>query len=752
MLVLFSVAAFAVDTDGDGVDDSVDAFPNNIEATTDIDSDGMPDAILWQNIALTGDDFNDGIFGGAGWTWVTNGWTVQNGEASVALGGGSGWSCVYYSLSTTQTVPAGTSLVFEIRGEENGDWGFVEFFIDNISKYQEYSFIFSRTKIFSLAAGAHTFKWTQCYAYNAPTGYVHTHIDYVWVTNVATTLVTDTDDDNDGVLDYKDKFPLNIAASSDNDNDGLPGSWNAACNLVCQINSGLTLDNCPSISNANQLNTDGDTQGNACDTDDDNDGVPDTKDNAPLDASIFCAAGNYWNGSICAPAAAGYYVPNRNSTSQTACAAGTYQPLTGQASCNAVTACTLGSTYETAVPTSTTDRVCSAVYTCSASEYETSAPTSTTDRVCSARKQNDFSPDGKADILLRNTATGDWNLASLNGLTVLNQSTVGAFSDSENVIVSTADFNGDGTADILTRGTDNGLFPGAFHIDLTDGATVTGSAWLFTMSIDLNDEVMSTKDFNKDGKADVLLRNKITGVWKINYMNGTSDPTTGTLNASTDLCYTLKGDGDYDGNGYPDILLRKDACGGATYPWLINTTDGDTTILASGTASGVSMNTGWAAVVTDKDFNGDGKSDVLMRAMSGSVQQWLLYDMNGAGVPSASGLLNIPVQSMWQFASEADLNGDGNADVLLRSTDTGQWYADLLNGRTILSAGVASLAMNPIWTLQALDDNNGDGKADILLRNSASGQWWLYLMSGLTVQESAVLPITTDLGYLLQND
>ncbi len=126
--------------------------------------------------------------------------------------------------------------------------------------------------------------------------------------------------------------------------------------------------------------------------------------------------------------------------------------------------------------------------------------------------------------------------------------------------------------------------------------------------------------------------------------------------------------------------------------------------------------------------------------------------MNGAGAPSASGLLNIPVQSMWQFASEADLNGDGNADVLLRSTDTGQWYADLLNGRTILSAGVPSLAMNPIWTLQALDDNNGDGKDDILLRNSASGQWWLYLMSGLTVQSNSSLPITTDLNYVLQND
>jgi hypothetical protein len=45
-------------------------------------------------------------------------------------------------------------------------------------------------------------------------------------------------------------------------------------------------DNCPEVSNADQLNTDGDAQGDACDPDDDNDGVPDTEpDNCPLVAN-----------------------------------------------------------------------------------------------------------------------------------------------------------------------------------------------------------------------------------------------------------------------------------------------------------------------------------------------------------------------------------------------------------------------------------------------------------------------------------
>jgi hypothetical protein len=38
------------------------------------------------------------------------------------------------------------------------------------------------------------------------------------------------------------------------------------------------IDNCPVDANPDQLDTDGDTEGNACDTDDDNDGVSDSEE------------------------------------------------------------------------------------------------------------------------------------------------------------------------------------------------------------------------------------------------------------------------------------------------------------------------------------------------------------------------------------------------------------------------------------------------------------------------------------------
>ena len=67
------------------------------------------------------------------------------------------------------------------------------------------------------------------------------------------------DTDTDGVGDNGDAFPNNAAESRDSDNDGI----------------GDNGDNCPVDSNLDQLDTDGDAEGNACDSDDDNDGFSD---------------------------------------------------------------------------------------------------------------------------------------------------------------------------------------------------------------------------------------------------------------------------------------------------------------------------------------------------------------------------------------------------------------------------------------------------------------------------------------------
>lgn len=61
-----------------------------------------------------------------------------------------------------------------------------------------------------------------------------------------------------------------------------------------------SLDNCPATPNTNQLNTDGDSQGDACDADDDNDTRNDNVDNCPLISNLNQAnLDNDSQGDVC---------------------------------------------------------------------------------------------------------------------------------------------------------------------------------------------------------------------------------------------------------------------------------------------------------------------------------------------------------------------------------------------------------------------------------------------------------------------
>jgi hypothetical protein len=99
----------------------------------------------------------------------------------------------------------------------------------------------------------------------------------------------DADDDNDGVSDAGDIAPLDRFRCRDQDADGCDDCTSGS---VDPANDGPDTDgdgecdagdNCPTIFNPAQTNTDGDAAGNVCDADDDNDGVADGGDTAPLD-------------------------------------------------------------------------------------------------------------------------------------------------------------------------------------------------------------------------------------------------------------------------------------------------------------------------------------------------------------------------------------------------------------------------------------------------------------------------------------
>jgi hypothetical protein len=173
---------------------------------------------------------------------------------------------------------------------------------------------------------------------------------------------------------------------------------------------------------------------------------------------------------------------------------------------------------------------------------------------------------------------------------------------------------------------------------------------------------------------------------------------------------------DFNADGKTDILWQHSS--GTVAIWLMN----GTTVSSVGVPG--STGTDWQ-IKGLADFDGDGKADILWQHSSGMVAIWLMNGttVSSVGVPGSTG-------TDWQIKGVADFDGDGKADILWQHS-SGTVAIWLMNKTTISSVGVPGAA-GMDWQVKGVGDFDGNGKADILWQHS-SGTVAIWLMNGTTM-------------------
>jgi glucose/arabinose dehydrogenase len=172
---------------------------------------------------------------------------------------------------------------------------------------------------------------------------------------------------------------------------------------------------------------------------------------------------------------------------------------------------------------------------------------------------HDFNGDGRSDVVWRNAASGENYLYPMNGTAIVGtEGYLRTVADQNWKIVGIGDFDGDGKADILWRNSvsgENYLYP-------MDGLVILGTEGYLRTVADTTWQIVGVGDFDGDGKADILWRNSATGQNYLYPLDGTTiKPTEGYLRTVTDQSWQVAGIGDFDGDGKADILWRNAASG-----------------------------------------------------------------------------------------------------------------------------------------------------------------------------------------------
>jgi len=192
---------------------------------------------------------------------------------------------------------------------------------------------------------------------------------------------------------------------------------------------------------------------------------------------------------------------------------------------------------------------------------------------------------------------------------------------------------------------------------------------------------------------------------------------------------------DFDGDGRSDLLVR-DLTDAGLHLWLPRS--GSDLEVHDLPASG-------SEVVGSADLNADGVADLLL--LDGETRELRAWLMAG-GFPFAEaplGVLPLP----WIVASQGDHDGDGRADILLQDPSTGDLERWLMKDLDPFAAAPLNLAAAPGLSLRASADFNGDRRADLLWHDAGTGAVEIWTLDDDSVASTTAIPGAFPAGWEL---
>lgn len=342
----------------------------------------------------------------------------------------------------------------------------------------------------------------------------------------------------------------------------------------------------------------------------------------------------------------------------------------------------------------------------------------------------DFNGDFKNDLLARKIDGSLWFYAGTGTVSASSPGYVGGVKvgdfgwDAFDSILGVGDFDGDGKPDILTRYPNGNLY---LYAGTATGKP--GPSRKIDFGWQIFDQLIAIKDFHGDGTNDLAARRPDGTLWLYSNTGNAVLVNGRQIGTGWGIYDGIVGTGDANGDRMADFVASD--ASGAVY-FYAGTAMKDLGFQAAQRIGDF----GWDAfdtIVGTKDFNGDGKADLLARKPDGTL--WF-YAGNGTGGYGAGKRIgDFGWDTFNALISVGDFNGDGKNDLVARGKDGTLWLypgtgrVDSTSNGYGPSVKIGNFGWNVLTSLTGVGDFNGDGKNDILARQG-DGSLWLYRGTG----------------------